>query len=104
MVPRPVLRPFQRRRRLLLWVFQGLAEPFSAARVLPARHLSTSDREKEIAMLHWTVVFFVIAIVAGLFGFTGIASASVGIAQILFLIFAVLFIASLAMQLIGRRG
>lgn len=55
-------------------------------------------------MLHWTVVFFVIAIVAGLFGFTGIASASVGIAQILFLIFAVLFIASLAMQLIGRRG
>jgi uncharacterized membrane protein YtjA (UPF0391 family) len=46
-------------------------------------------------MLYWTLIFLVIALVAGLFGFGGIASASAGIAKILFAIFLVLFIASL---------
>jgi uncharacterized membrane protein YtjA (UPF0391 family) len=38
-------------------------------------------------MLHWALVFFVIAIVAGVFGFTGIAVAAAEIARILFFIF-----------------
>ncbi|WP_101757823.1 DUF1328 domain-containing protein [Oceanicoccus sp. KOV_DT_Chl] len=54
-------------------------------------------------MLYWALVFFVVAIVAGLFGFGGIASASVGIAQILFFIFVVLFILSLIFG-VRRRG
>ena len=45
-------------------------------------------------MLHYAVVFFVIALVAALFGFGGIASSAVGIAQILFVVFAVLALAS----------
>jgi uncharacterized membrane protein YtjA (UPF0391 family) len=45
-------------------------------------------------MLHYAVVFFVIALVAALFGFGGIASSAVGIAQILFVVFAVLAVAS----------
>jgi uncharacterized membrane protein YtjA (UPF0391 family) len=53
-------------------------------------------------MLYWAVVFFVIAIVAGLFGFGGIASASVGIAQFLFFIFVVLFVVSLIFGIRGR--
>lgn len=46
-------------------------------------------------MLYWTLIFLVIALVAGLFGFGGIASASAGIAKILFTIFLVLFLVSL---------
>jgi uncharacterized membrane protein YtjA (UPF0391 family) len=35
-------------------------------------------------MLHYAVVFFVIALVAALFGFTGLAAGAAGIAKILF--------------------
>jgi uncharacterized membrane protein YtjA (UPF0391 family) len=46
----------------------------------------------------------VIAIIAGLFGFGGIAEASAGIAQILFFIFLVLLLAALVMHFVrGRR-
>jgi uncharacterized membrane protein YtjA (UPF0391 family) len=51
-------------------------------------------------MLSWALIFFALAIVAGIFGFGGIASASAGIAQILFVIFLVLFIGSLILRLI----
>lgn len=46
-------------------------------------------------MLYWTLIFLVVALIAGLFGFGGIASASAGIAKILFGIFIVLFLVSL---------
>ena len=46
-------------------------------------------------MLYWALVFFIIAIVAALFGFGVIASASAGIAKILFFVFLVLFVLSL---------
>ncbi len=46
-------------------------------------------------MLYWTAIFFVISLVAALFGFTGIASGAASIAQVLFFIFLVLFIVSL---------
>ncbi|WP_170448374.1 DUF1328 domain-containing protein [Ruegeria arenilitoris] len=51
-------------------------------------------------MLSWALIFFALAIVAGIFGFGGVASASAGIAQILFVIFLVLFIGSLILRLI----
>jgi uncharacterized membrane protein YtjA (UPF0391 family) len=54
-------------------------------------------------MLHYAVVFFVIALIAALFGFGGIAAEAVGIAKILFLVFAVLAIASFLYGLIKRR-
>jgi uncharacterized membrane protein YtjA (UPF0391 family) len=41
-------------------------------------------------MLHYAAVFFVIALIAALFGFGGIAASAVGIAKILFIVFAVL--------------
>lgn len=46
-------------------------------------------------MLKWAVIFLIIAIVAGIFGFTGIESGAVQIAQILFGIFAFLFLGAL---------
>jgi len=54
-------------------------------------------------MLHYAVVFFVIALIAALFGFGGIAASAVGIAKILFVVFAVLAVASFLFGLI-RKG
>lgn len=49
-------------------------------------------------MLHYALVFFLIAVVAAVFGFGGIAVASAGIAKILFVLFLVLFLVSLVMH------
>ncbi len=46
-------------------------------------------------MLHYALVFLVIALIAALFGFTGIYVAAAGIAKILFFVFLVLFLVSL---------
>jgi uncharacterized membrane protein YtjA (UPF0391 family) len=54
-------------------------------------------------MLYYAVVFFVIALVAALFGFTGIAASAVEIAKILFYIFLVLFVVSLLVGVIRRK-
>jgi uncharacterized membrane protein YtjA (UPF0391 family) len=46
-------------------------------------------------MLKWSLTFFIIAIIAAIFGFTGIAEGAASIAKILFFFFLVLFVASL---------
>ena len=51
-------------------------------------------------MLHYALVFLVIALIAGLFGFGLIASTAVEIAKVLFFIFLALAILSFFM---GRR-
>jgi uncharacterized membrane protein YtjA (UPF0391 family) len=53
-------------------------------------------------MLYYALVFFVIALVAALFGFGGIAVGAVEIAKVLFFIFLVLFIVSLVVGLFRR--
>ena len=58
---------------------------------------------KEIVMLYYAAVFFVIALVAALFGFAGIAAGAAEIAKVLFFIFLVLFVISLVVGLF-RRG
>ena len=55
-------------------------------------------------MLKWAFVFLIIAIFAGLFGFTDVQAASATIAQWLFGIFLVLFLGALAIGLwIGKK-
>lgn len=46
-------------------------------------------------MLVWAIIFFILAIVAAIFGFGEIAAAAVGIARILFFLFLVLFVISI---------
>jgi len=46
-------------------------------------------------MLKWSATFLVIAIIAGILGFTGIASGAATIAKFLFGIFLVLFVVTL---------
>jgi uncharacterized membrane protein YtjA (UPF0391 family) len=53
-------------------------------------------------MLRYAVIFFVVAIVAALFGFGGIAAGATEIAKILFFVFLVLFIVSLVAGVIKR--
>ena len=51
---------------------------------------SSSELTKgRCAMLRWAAIFFVISIIAAVFGFTGIAVAAAGIAKFLFFIFLV---------------
>lgn len=55
-------------------------------------------------MLNLVITFLVLALVAGILGFGGIEAASFGIAKILFILFLVLFVASLVMHLLrGKR-
>ncbi|MFD0674011.1 DUF1328 domain-containing protein [Cohnella sp. GCM10027633] len=51
-------------------------------------------------MLQWALIFFVVAIVAAIFGFGGIVSAAAGIAKILFFIFLIMCVISF---FAGRR-
>ncbi|NLO79173.1 MAG: DUF1328 domain-containing protein [Xanthomonadaceae bacterium] len=53
-------------------------------------------------MLGWALTFFIIALIAAVFGFGGIASAAAGIAKVLFFIFVVLFAIALIGGLLGR--
>ncbi len=52
-------------------------------------------------MLGWALTFLVVALIAGVLGFTSIAGAAMGVAKILFFVFLVLFVISL---ILGRRG
>ena len=55
-----------------------------------------------IPVLRYAVIFFVIALIAALFGFGGIAAGATEIAKILFFVFVVLFIVSLVAGLIKK--
>lgn len=43
-------------------------------------------------MLKWALIFFLISVVAGVFGFTGIASGAASIAKVLFFISLAIFL------------
>jgi uncharacterized membrane protein YtjA (UPF0391 family) len=43
-------------------------------------------------MLKWAAIFFIISLIAGLFGFTNIAAGTRGIAKVLFYIALVIFL------------
>jgi uncharacterized membrane protein YtjA (UPF0391 family) len=66
--------------------------------MMAARH--TGPTSTETRMLHYAVVFFVIAIIAAVLGFSGIAGAASNIAWILFVVFLILAVVSL---LRGKR-
>jgi uncharacterized membrane protein YtjA (UPF0391 family) len=46
-------------------------------------------------MLQWSISLFVLALIAALFGFTGVAGGATMIAKMLFFVFIVLFVVSL---------
>jgi uncharacterized membrane protein YtjA (UPF0391 family) len=54
-------------------------------------------------MLRWAVIFLVIALVAALFGFGGIASGAASIAMVLFWVFLAITVILFLLSLFGRR-
>jgi uncharacterized membrane protein YtjA (UPF0391 family) len=68
--------------------------PLAAKYTNPRRH----------SMLRWALIFFVIALVAALFGFGGIAGLAADVAQILFFGFLLLAAVVLVLGLAGGRG
>lgn len=56
-------------------------------------------------MLSWSLTFFVVAIIAAVFGFGGIAVGAAAIARVCFFFFIVAFVATLIWHLLtGRRS
>ena len=55
-------------------------------------------------MLGWVVTFLVVALIAGLLGFGGIAGASIEIAKIIFFIAIVLFLVSAVISVARGRS
>ena len=56
-------------------------------------------------MLNWAITFFLMAVVAAILGFGGVAGTFVEIAKFLAILFVVLFVASLIFGMVtGRRA
>lgn len=56
-------------------------------------------------MIAWVIALLVLALVAGLLGFTTVAGQAMQIARILFYVFLVMFVLGLVFSLFtGRRG
>ena len=53
-------------------------------------------------MLKWAAIFFLVAILSGILGFTNISGASIEIAKVLFYIFIVIFLFLLIMGLVKK--
>ena len=54
-------------------------------------------------MLRWAFLFLVVALIAALFGFGGIAAAAAGIAKVLFLVAISIFVVMLFLTLAAGR-
>ncbi len=54
-----------------------------------------------MGLLGWALVFLIVAGIAAIFGFGGIASAAAGIAKGLFFIFVMIFVVLLVLGLVG---
>ncbi len=59
---------------------------------------------REMKMLNWIITFFLMAVIAAVLGFGGLAGTFAEIAKFLAVVFVVLFIASLIYSMVtGRR-
>jgi len=53
-------------------------------------------------MLKWAAIFFVIAIMAAVLGFTGLAAGAAEIAKVLFFVFILVFVITLIVGMMRR--
>jgi uncharacterized membrane protein YtjA (UPF0391 family) len=78
-------------------------EPRPVACCLPRYGFSSMRRQTEAVMLYWALVFLIVAIIAGILGFGGVAFAAVGIAKLLFFVFLIVFLVMLVTGFVRRR-
>jgi uncharacterized membrane protein YtjA (UPF0391 family) len=80
----------------------GLANSGTA---MPLRYPDCRSRKaKLMSLLKWALIFFLISVIAAVFGFTGVSAASADVARILFYIFIVIFLVLLVLGLMAARG
>jgi uncharacterized membrane protein YtjA (UPF0391 family) len=65
--------------------------------------VETEMANEELNMLSWVVTFLVVALIAGILGFGGIAGASIEIAKIIFFVAIILFLVSAVVGLARGR-
>lgn len=53
-------------------------------------------------MLHWALTFMIFAIIAALFGFTGLAASSIGLAHLLFNLFLFTFLLAVIYRVLSN--
>jgi uncharacterized membrane protein YtjA (UPF0391 family) len=80
----------------------GVAVARGVRRKGARRPLAGDVQPEGETMLHYAIVFFVIALVAALFGFGGIAAGAAEIAKILFFIFLVIAVVTFIASLIRK--
>jgi len=90
-------RNFRRLDGMELSVWRRI-DPASGAQGAPR------NETQERVMMSWVVTFLIIALVAGLLGFGGIAGASIEIAKIVFFVALILFLVSAVVGLARGRG
>jgi uncharacterized membrane protein YtjA (UPF0391 family) len=66
--------------------------------------IEADSLSEDVTMLSWVVTFLIIALIAGILGFGGVAGASIEIAKIIFFIAVVLFLVSAVVGLARGRG
>jgi uncharacterized membrane protein YtjA (UPF0391 family) len=54
-------------------------------------------------MLHWALTFLVVALIAAVLGFGGIAAVSVDIAKLIFMVFIILFVIAAVMHVLTGK-
>jgi uncharacterized membrane protein YtjA (UPF0391 family) len=85
-------------------LFPGANCLSSGALIAPIEAQAEANLNRGHVMLGWVVTFLIIALVAGILGFGGIAGASIEIAKIIFFIAIVLFLVSAVVSVSrGRR-
>jgi uncharacterized membrane protein YtjA (UPF0391 family) len=83
---------------------------FSGTVAAPVRYSCIGNRadvnqlKRRFPMLGWAIAFFILAVVAAVLGFGGIAGASAGIAQILFFVFLALLVLSFVVRAVNGRN
>ena len=82
------------------WVLKGTRNEFT--RIQVARRMVDASRPEEIVMLHYAIVFLVIALIAAVLGFGGIAGTAAGIAKILFFVFVIMAVVTFVLGLLKR--
>ena len=81
----------------------GLFAGFGVGTINSGCELVCKSQIEVVIMLSWVVTFLVIALIAGILGFGGVAGASIEIAKVIFFIAVVLFLVSAVISLARGR-
>jgi uncharacterized membrane protein YtjA (UPF0391 family) len=84
--------------------FVPASDYFCNSRDAPGRaDVETESEAKDRVMIGWVVTFLIVALIAGILGFGGVAGASIEMAKIIFFIAVVLFLISAVVGLVRGR-